>query len=296
MKNLTTILLFGAAILFFQTTAFAQNPNVKAEKVNKGQLKKNAKMQAEPVIDGAEDGASSVGKEAKAKGKSLKDRLGKGGRDKSKAANDKAEGGKAKAMEAKNAASAQKPDKEARELSKEADKLARKDRVKSDDDEDEDYDDDGGDGGPKKDKVKGPKSDKGAQGRAKGKEMQNDRAADREDYDKSENADRNNARGDKGGVNSRKAFGQEQALQAKLRKESRKKELDETISKNQSKAESARQKVEAAKAKLELDKQRGNINEAAYKDKKAKIEAAEAAINKLEQDLESGQLIKSKVD
>ena len=93
----------------------------------------------------------------------------------------------------------------------------------------------------------------------------------------------------------RKEVVHEQALQLKLKKEMRKKELDKVISENREKAKSARQKVESTKVQLKLDNQKGIIDDATYAHKQAIIKAAEAAILKLEQNIQKAELIKSTI-
>ncbi len=89
-----------------------------------------------------------------------------------------------------------------------------------------------------------------------------------------------------------KEFGQQRAEQARLNREVKGKELDETIHQGEVKAKEAREKIERAKEQLERDKKAGKISEQVYQERKEKISKAEQALSDLEYNIEKGKTVK----
>jgi hypothetical protein len=93
---------------------------------------------------------------------------------------------------------------------------------------------------------------------------------------------------DKGGLEG-KEFGQERAEQAKLNRETKSKELNETILEGERKVKEARERIEVAKEQLEKDKQMGRISEQVFQERKERISKAEQALSDLEVSLDKGR-------
>lgn len=93
---------------------------------------------------------------------------------------------------------------------------------------------------------------------------------------------------DKGGLEG-KEFGQERAEQAKMNRETKSKELNETIQEGEQKVKEARERIEVAKVQLEKDKQMGRISEQVFQERKERISKAEQAVSDLEYSLYMGK-------
>ncbi|HOW25091.1 MAG TPA: hypothetical protein PK711_05415 [Bacteroidales bacterium] len=93
---------------------------------------------------------------------------------------------------------------------------------------------------------------------------------------------------DKGGLEG-KEFGQERAEQAKMNRETKSKELNESILEGEQKVKEARERIEVAKVQLEKDKQMGRISEQVFQERKEKISKAEQAVSDLEYSLYMGK-------
>ncbi|MDD5508010.1 MAG: hypothetical protein PHD25_06715 [Bacteroidales bacterium] len=93
---------------------------------------------------------------------------------------------------------------------------------------------------------------------------------------------------DKGGLQG-KEFGQERAEQARLNREAKSKELNESILQGEQKVKEARERIEVAKKQMEQDKQMGRISEQVFQERKEKISKAEQALSDLEFSLDKAR-------
>ena len=93
---------------------------------------------------------------------------------------------------------------------------------------------------------------------------------------------------DKGGLEG-KEFGQERAEQARLNRETKSKELNESILQGEQKVKEARERIEVAKKQMEQDKQMGRISEQVFQERKEKISKAEQALSNLEVSLDKAR-------
>jgi len=93
---------------------------------------------------------------------------------------------------------------------------------------------------------------------------------------------------DKGDLQG-KEFGQERAEQARLNRETKSKELNESILQGEQKVKEARERIEVAKAQMEKDKQMGRISEQVFQERKEKISKAEQALSDLEVSLDKAR-------
>lgn len=90
-----------------------------------------------------------------------------------------------------------------------------------------------------------------------------------------------------------KEFGQERARQAKLNKEEKSKELDNSMSQGESRIKEGKEKIKKSKEKLEKEKKEGAISDKDYKNQKDKINKAEKGIEDLEEKIEKGKKVKT---
>jgi colicin import membrane protein len=86
-----------------------------------------------------------------------------------------------------------------------------------------------------------------------------------------------------------KGFGQSRAEQARMEQHRREFELGNSVMEGDAKVMEAREKINAAKEQLEKDKKAKKISEAAYKEKKEKIDKAEQAVNNLEMEVQKAK-------
>lgn len=94
-----------------------------------------------------------------------------------------------------------------------------------------------------------------------------------------------------------KAYGQERARQAKLKKEEKVKELEGALERGESKANNARARVKEVKENLKTQKKEGKITKEAYDEKMEKLKAIENEADSLEKKVEKGKkLEKSEVN
>lgn len=86
---------------------------------------------------------------------------------------------------------------------------------------------------------------------------------------------------DKGGLIG-KEFGQQRASESRLNKETRQKELDQTIFESRKKVDDSKEKIKKAKETLARNNDAKKITREEYLEKKRKIEKAEAKVQEIE--------------
>ena len=98
---------------------------------------------------------------------------------------------------------------------------------------------------------------------------------------------------DKGELEGKK-FGQSRAEQARMEQHKKEFELGTSVVEGEAKVKESREKIAAAKEKMEKDKKEKKISEAEYKEKKEKIEKAEKAVDDLEMQVKKAKEMKKK--
>lgn len=116
-----------------------------------------------------------------------------------------------------------------------------------------------------------------------GKTEKHDEEPGEKSEGKQEGDDKGNAYGKNKDELQGKDFGQNRAEQAKMKRQSKAKELDDSAVNGDSKVIEGREKIKIAKEKLEKEKTSKKISDADYQKRKEKIDNAEKAVNILEE-------------
>ncbi len=98
----------------------------------------------------------------------------------------------------------------------------------------------------------------------------------------------------KGGLEGRD-FGQARAEEARMKNQEKKSELDKKVEDGEQKSAQARERIRVAREKLEKQKASGKVKDDEYQQKKGKIDAAEKAVNDLEEKIKKGKGIPEEI-
>lgn len=117
----------------------------------------------------------------------------------------------------------------------------------------------------------------------------------REAEEKEAGKGKGNAYGrNKGGLEGRD-FGQARAEEARMKNQEKKSELDKKVEDGEQKSAQARERIRVAREKLEKQKASGKVKDDEYQQKKGKIDAAEKAVNDLEEKIKKGKGIPEEI-
>jgi colicin import membrane protein len=146
-------------------------------------------------------------------------------------------------------------------------------------------------GGPHDTRGPGEKPEPPKDGMKKGEKKELPKDSAKHDMEKEKQG---HAYGKNKGELEGKEFGQSRAEQAKMQQNIKEQELGTSVAEGEAKVIEAREKINAAKEKLEKDKKAKKISDAEYKEKKEKIDKAEQAVNDLEMDVQKGKEMENK--